>query len=293
LVIFDICLSTFVFRLSSLDYDHLTLVFRLSSLDFRLIMYIDTHCHLTFPEFTENRAMDIGNAKKAGVKQFLVPGVDVLSSTQAVELANTQKGTIFAAVGFHPYEAQKITDIAPISLLIDKTVVAIGECGLDYHLYKGEEAKSQKTNQIRVFDEHCKLALSRNLPLTMHCRGAFDDFFPVLDSQPTMPNGVIHCFSGGLQEVRMAKERGLYIGLDGNITFSKQLQTIIPEIPLAMILLETDSPYLTPVPFRGTRNEPKYIPLIAQEIARLQNIDVSIVEEVTTQNAHRLFTNMI
>lgn len=256
-------------------------------------MFIDTHCHLTFPDYAETQAMVIGNAKKAGVKQFVVPGVDPLSCKMAVELANKQPGTVFAAVGFHPYEAQELPDLSLLSQLIDTTVVAIGECGLDYHLYKDEDAKGKKTNQIRLFDEQIKLAISQNLPLTMHCRDAFDDFFTVLDSQSTMPKGVIHCFSGGLQEVRMAKERRLVIGFDGNITFSKQLQRIIPEIPLDMIILETDSPYLTPVPHRGTTNEPKYIPLIAQEIARLKNCSIETVADTTTNTAHALFRNMI
>jgi TatD DNase family protein len=252
-------------------------------------MFIDTHTHLTFPEFDPDRAMVIGNAKKAGVKQFIIPGVDFLSSRLSVELSSAQPESIFSSVGFHPYEAQELPDIFTLEKLITEGVVAVGECGLDYHLYKGEEAIGKKTNQIRLFDEHIKLANRLNLPLTMHCRDAFDDFFTVLDSQPSAPRGVIHCFSGGLQEVRCAKEKKLFIGLDGNITFSKQLQMIIPEIPLEMILLETDAPYLTPAPYRGTRNEPKYIPLIAKKIAELKNISVEEVEGATTENARSLF----
>ncbi len=262
-------------------------------------MYIDTHCHLTFPQYNEDRAMVIGNAKKAGVKQFINPSVDPFSSKLVVELAQKNPGVVFAAIGFHPYEAQDIHDISLLESLLSKattynlqpttSVVAIGECGLDYHQYKGHEAAGRKDNQKQLFDLQLRLALAHNLPVIMHCRDAFEDFFHVLDGLPELPRGVIHCFSGGLQEIRMASERKFYVGIDGNVTYSKHLEIIVPHIPLSMFLLETDAPYLTPVPHRGTRNEPKYIPLIAKKIAELQKIPVKDVEEQTTANAHSLF----
>lgn len=263
-------------------------------------MYIDTHCHLTFPEFDADRAMVIGNAKKAGVKQFICPGVDALSSEHVIQLAEKNPGVLFASIGFHPYEAQNITPTEALKALENlyklsavssqsSTIVAIGEIGLDYHLYKGEEAAGKKQNQKILFDEQLRLSLSHDLPVIMHCRDAFEDFFDVLDNLPTMPRGVIHCFSGGLQEVRQAKERTLMIGVDGNLTYSTQLQSVIPHIPISMILTETDSPYLTPIPFRGSRNEPKHIPLIAEKIAQLQNIARHVVETTTSQNAKTLF----
>lgn len=252
-------------------------------------MFIDTHCHLTFQDFEEDRAMVIGNAKKAGVKQFIVPGVDFLSSRLSTELSIKNSESIFSAVGFHPYEAQELPDIFILEQFITNQVVAIGECGLDYHLYKGEDATSKKTNQMRLFDDHCKLALKYDLPIIMHCRDAFDDFFDVLDNQKTMPRGVIHCFSGGPQEIRMAAKRNLFLGVDGNVTFSKQLQLVVTMLPLSMLLLETDSPYLTPAPHRGTRNEPKYIPLVAQTIALQQKKTIQEIADETTRNAQNLF----
>ncbi|MCX8009140.1 MAG: TatD family hydrolase [Patescibacteria group bacterium] len=252
-------------------------------------MYIDTHCHLTFQDFDEDRSMVIGNAKKAGVKQFIVPGVDLLSSRLSVELSTKHPNVVFSAVGFHPYEAQHLPNVHDLKPFIGETVVAIGECGLDYHLYKGEEAKSKKTNQIRLFDEHCKLAIEYNLPMIIHCRDAFDDLFSVLDSQPSLPRGVLHCFSGGTQELRMAAARKLFVGLDGNVTYSKKLQFMASLIPLSMLLLETDAPYLTPEPHRGTRNEPKYLPLVAKTIAIQQNIPQTTVAQHTTENAKHLF----
>lgn len=252
-------------------------------------MYIDTHCHLNFPQYNEDRAMVIGNAKKAGVKKFINPGVDLYSGKQVIELSEKYPGILFAALGIHPYEAQHDLDVSSLEKLLTKSIVAIGECGLDYHQYKGEQALGKKDKQKRLFTEQLELALKHDLPVIMHCRDAFGDFFDILDSLPRVPRGVIHCFSGGLQEIRMANARKLFVGIDGNVTYSKQLELIVPEIPLSMLLLETDAPFLTPVPHRGTRNEPKYIPLIAKRIAELQKINVKKVEELTTENAVQLF----
>lgn len=298
-------------------------------------MYIDTHCHLNFPQFDQDRAMVIGNAKKAGVKQFINPGVDIFSSKQSISLAQKHAGVVFAAVGIHPYEAQHDPETDDLKNIINEVtklrsneatpLVAIGECGLDYHQYNGEAARGKKDKQKRLFEEQLHLALKYNLPVIMHCRdgtsnvpaaerqtaqsnmpvefdstsqprlmaafdgGAFNDFFDVLDTLPAQPKGVIHCFSGGLQEVREAKRRGLFIGIDGNVTYSKHLQTIVPSIPVSMILLETDAPYLTPLPHRGTRNEPKHLPIIAKKIAELKDMAREDVETTTTVNAYLLF----
>ncbi|MEK7141128.1 MAG: TatD family hydrolase [Patescibacteria group bacterium] len=272
-------------------------------------MYIDTHCHLNFPQYDIDQAMVIGNAKKAGVKQFINPGVDIFSSLQAVNLAKKHNGVIYAAIGIHPYEAQHDPDVRelekilqsnlthPPSPINDPSIIAIGECGLDYHQYTGEQALGKKDKQKRLFSEQVELALKYNLPVIFHCRDGFDDFFEVIDSvtestqgvYPEALRGVIHCFSGGLQEVRQARVRKFFVGFDGNITYSKHLQSIIPSIPLSMMLLETDAPYLTPVPHRGTRNEPKYIPLIAHQIAQLHGTSVKDIEEITTTNTQTLF----
>ena len=255
-------------------------------------MYIDTHSHLQFSEFDEDRAMVIGNAKKAGVKQFIVPGVDQHSNEGSIHLATIHPNVIYAAIGFHPYEAQTIDSVQFLETMLatqDKHIVAIGECGLDYHIYNKEDATSKKDHQKRLFAAHITLALKYDLPLIMHCRDAYEDFFDVIDSMPTIPRGVIHCFSGGLQELRFAQERNLFVGIDGNVTYSKQLGMIVPSIPKSMLLLETDAPYLTPVPHRGQRNEPKYIPLTANFIATLQGISVQDIETSTTENARTLF----
>jgi TatD DNase family protein len=255
-------------------------------------MFIDTHCHLQFSDFDEDRAMVIGNAKKVGVKKIICPGTNLLSSKKAIALAQQHPGIIYASIGFHPYEAQKNPDVSALSSQLSalSSIVAIGECGLDYHQYGSEKAEGKKSLQKRLLSDQLELALKYNLPTIMHCRGAYEDFFDVLDSLPSMPQGVIHCFSGGLADLRMAQIRKLFIGIDGNVTYSKHIQTIVPSIPLSILLLETDAPYLTPVPHRGERNEPKYIPLIAKEIEKLQGVPVKKVEESTTTNAKTLFT---
>jgi TatD DNase family protein len=254
-------------------------------------MFVDTHTHLQLSDFDSDRAMVIGNAKKADVRLMIVPGVDSRTSHDAVHWATLHEGVIFAAVGFHPYEAQQHIDLTLLETLIadhPKKIVAIGECGLDYHLYKGEAATSKKNNQKELFRAQLAIANKHNLPVIMHCRDAFEDFFDVIDSVGPI-SGVIHCFSGGLQEVRIAQQKGLYVGVDGNVTYSKPLSATVTNIPLSMLMLETDAPYLTPIPHRGTRNEPKYIPLIANHIAQLQTITPNQVEQQTTINAQKLF----
>ena len=252
-------------------------------------MYIDTHCHLTFPEFDEDRKTIIGNAKKAGVKEFLIPGASIGSSYKAVSFARTERNGIFASVGCHPYETKNFPDVRKLEKMIGEKVVAIGECGLDYHAYKGFPAVGKKEEQKQLFEEQLRLALKHNLPVIIHCRDAYEEIFDVIDKLPSLPKGVFHCFSGGTDDIKHINNRGFYFGIDGNVTYSKQLALTIPLIPLDKLLLETDAPYLSPVPHRGERNEPKYIPLIAKKIAELKGCDIKEIEAQTTKNAKILF----
>lgn len=252
-------------------------------------MIIDTHCHLTFPEYNEELQTIIGNAKKANVKKFIVPGVDAFSSKRAVELAEKNPTSIRASIGFHPYEAQKLPDVTVLQPFISDFVVAIGECGLDYHLYKGEDAAGKKTNQIRLFQEQIELSIAHNLPLIMHCRDAFDDFFSTLNPYKGKVRGVIHCFSGGRQDMKEALSFNFFMGIDGNLTFSTYLQNILPDIPITHLLFETDSPYLTPIPHRGKRNEPKHIVHTLSYAAKLLLMSKEELIHQTTTNASSLF----
>jgi len=252
-------------------------------------MYIDTHCHLNFSNFDADRAMVIGNAKKAGVKKFINPGDDIKTSLSAAALATQYPGIIYASVGVHPYNAGEKIERNDIIKIMSQQTIAIGECGLDYHPYKGFDAIGKKDEQIGLFNTQLHIALEYDLPIIIHSRDAFSDIFTVLDQLPSLPRGVFHCFSGGLEDIRNIIDRGFYIGLDGNATYSKQLGMVIPSIPLSKLLLETDSPYLPPEGHRGERAEPKYIPLIAQTIAKLQQKEVKEIEEATTTNAQTLF----
>lgn len=262
-------------------------------------MYIDTHCHLNDEKFNLDIKNVITSAKKAGVKKFIVPGIDYQSSQKSLLLSQQYPLTIYTGVGFHPYTAQHNISIKPLEILISdnlKTtndngaiIAAIGEIGLDYHQYKGFEATGRKDNQKRLFADQCLLALKYNLPVIIHCREAFADIFDVLDSLTSMPKAVLHCFSGGLQDLREAQKRNLFVGIDGNITYSKQLQGITSSIPLPLLLLETDSPLLTPEPFRGTRNTPKNLLLVAKEVSRIKSVPLAGIRDQTTKNALRLF----
>jgi TatD DNase family protein len=251
-------------------------------------MLIDTHCHLNFKDYNLDRITVICNAKKAGVKKFIVPGVDQISNRKSIELSEQFPGVIYATVGYHPYETKKNPDVNTLRQYLPK-IIAIGECGLDYHIYGDEPATGKKNVQKILFEEQLRLALIYDLPVIIHCRNAFADLFDLLDSLPKIPRGVIHCFGGGLQDVRMAIERKLFIGIDGNITFSKQLQQIIPGIPLSHLLLETDSPNLTPIPHRGIRNEPKYLADSAIYISNILKISSDILKHQTSNNAFSLF----
>jgi TatD DNase family protein len=252
-------------------------------------MLIDTHCHLNFPQYDSDKTSVIGNAKKARVKKFIVPGVNYISSKIAVGMTGKYSPALSAAVGLHPYESESNPDIHEIEKLINQNVVAIGECGLDYHLYKNEAATGKKDRQKKLFTEHLILANKYNLPIIMHCRDAFMDFFDVIDNIPQIPYGVLHCFDGGMSDLREAQKRKFFVGIDGNVTFSKQLGMIVPQIPLSMLVLESDSPNLTPTPFRGQRNEPKHLIFTAKKIAELTHKSLSEIADITTANAIKLF----
>lgn len=256
-------------------------------------MYIDTHCHLTFPQFEADRQDVLTNAKKAGVKRFLVPGTNIGSSKDAIELAIAHADCVSAAVGIHPYEASDGSSVTGLERLLIPEVAAIGECGLDYHLYKGFPATGKKEEQKFLFDAQLRLALKRNLPVIIHCRDAYEDIFSVLDALPAMPAGVFHCFAGGLSDFREVSKRGFYVGFDGNVTYSKQLALIVPHIPVTNILLETDAPYLPPATHRGERSEPKYIPEIAHAVSRLTGTPPDRVAAQTTANARLIFPSIL
>ena len=173
-------------------------------------MFIDNHCHLQFEQFNEDRKTVLQHAIKSGVTQFIVPAVDPLSCKLSLDLSKKHEGIIFSSVGYHPYEASHRPDIAYLESLIThhkQSIVAIGEIGLDYHLFKGEQALGKKQEQRMFFEEQLLLAIRHNMPVIMHWLDAYEDFFSVLYSRPSLQLCFIHCFSVVLQELRFAKER--------------------------------------------------------------------------------------
>jgi len=249
---------------------------------------VDTHTHIDMQDFDDLDAV-ILNAKNAGVVKVIIPSVDRTSFDNVIKIANTYEGA-YCALGIHPTEAQHAVDsdfdkIAEFSS--DKKVVAIGECGLDYYW-----DKTYITEQKDVFLKQIELAKKLDKTLIVHDREAHKDTFDMLvgNTNGEIPV-VMHCFSGSLELAKECIKKGFYIALGGVVTFknAKKAHEIAVNIPLESLLLETDAPYLTPVPYRGKRNEPAYVKFVAEEIAKLRGISFEEVEKVTSDNARKAF----
>ena len=250
---------------------------------------IDTHCHLDSIDFNNNREEVIDRAKKAGLAKMITIGCDMQSSNSAKKLAINHDDIFFSA-GVHPHEASKVDDhfIEDLANLSShKKCVAIGECGLDYYY---EYCKKQV--QQKIFAEQISFAHGKQKPLVVHVRDAWSDCLDIFNGEklPTSP-GVIHCFTGSYDFAKACIDLGFFISFSGIITFNKaqEIKDIAKKLPLDKILIETDSPYLAPKPFRGKQNEPQYVKYIAQELAKLKNISLEEVITITGQNAHNLF----
>ncbi len=245
------------------------------------MMFIDTHTHILEEEASEY----YNNAIEANVKIMLTASEDLKTSLEAVRIAN-EFPNVFACIGVHPSDAKdfKDEDIDKFrELCKDNKVVAIGEIGLDY--YYGKEDKDR---QIEVFKMFLSLALEVDLPVVIHTREATFDTINILKEYNV--KGVIHCFNGSIETAREYMKLGFSFGIGGVLTFknSKLFETV-KEIPLDKIVLETDSPYLTPEPYRGKKNESKYIPIIAECLAKHTGKTLEEIAEITTNNAKRIF----
>ncbi len=250
---------------------------------------IDTHCHLHDKRFDDDRAAAIAHARELGVDRMISVGCDVEDSRRALAVARDYD--LFASAGVHPHEAE---GVAPDYLQAlgefarDDRVVAIGETGLDYYYNH-----SPRDDQIRVLREQIGLARERKLPLIFHQRDAFDDFLGVLRDAFSGLRGVVHCFTGDAgQAETLVREFDVKLGIGGVLTFknAQPLRDAVVRVGLDAIVLETDAPYLAPVPMRGKRNEPAFVPYVAQTLSELFGIDVAEVEEITGRNAAALFS---
>ncbi len=260
----------------------------------------DTHCHIHASEFAKNSALtadqQIEEAIKDGVNRFICVGTDVLSSIEAISFVQGRENC-YASVALHPHEAAGKTShelvecVAMLDKLVQenqaKQIVAIGECGLDYYYHATDEVREKQKELLRL---HIDIALKYDLPVIFHIRDAFDDFFAVIDSYPNI-RGVVHSFSAGTKELDGVLSRGLYVGLNGIMTFTKQIQQLdaAKAVPLNKMVLETDAPFLTPAPFRGKMCMPKHLRVTAVFLSELRNESLVHLTEITSRNAQDLF----
>lgn len=252
-------------------------------------MFIDSHCHIYYDAFDSDIEDVIIKAQDAGVEKLICIGVDLESSESSINLANKFEN-VYATIGFHPHES-KLAEPNFLNILSsmseDPKVVAIGEIGLDFH-YNHSDSDIQR----KVFIQQLELAKSINLPVVVHSRNADNEIFEDISSIQNS-RGVIHCFASNLEQAERIIQLGYYISFTGLITFAKELVEVVKKTPLNKILIETDSPYLSPIPFRGKRNEPKNVIEIAKKIAEIKEVDLEIIERETTHNTLQLFNKII
>ncbi len=253
------------------------------------LFLIDTHAHVADSEYDEDRDAVLARARAAGVQLVINVGYDAASSRRSLALAE-REDMVYAAVGFHPHDAAAVSEESYSELrrwCAQPKVLAIGEIGLDYY-----RELSPRGLQAAVFRRQVALARELRLPVVIHDRDAHEDVLAILSEDGARGvGGVMHCFSGDETLARRVLDLGFYIGLDGPVTFKngQTAQAVARLVPADRLLLETDSPYLTPVPFRGRRNEPAHVRLIAEAIAELRGISLDQLAEITTANARRLF----
>ncbi len=261
---------------------------------------IDVHCHLNFHSFGKDTDEVIKNAFAKGVKRIINVGTKLDSSQKAIELAEKYEN-LYAIIGVHPHHADKLEKdwIDDLEKLSKKPkVVGIGECGMDFYSYHSNgivEPKLQKD----IFAKQIELSLKLALPLQIHNRHAGKEIIEILKSYRSNllnPPGMFHCMSGDLEFLKKVLDLGFYVGFDGNITYEglapgeeTKLTELIKQTPIDRIVTETDSPYLTPQPYRGSRNIPEYVIIVGQFIAGVKGVSFDKIEEQTTKNAGKIF----
>lgn len=252
-------------------------------------MLIDTHAHLDFPEFINNLPSVLDRAGKAGVKEIISIGIDVPSSRRAIEIARTYPN-VYATVGIHPHGAGELDAEAVNTLRTlarEDRVVAMGEIGLDYF-----RDRQPRPVQRACFSRQLELASELALPVVFHIRDAFDDFMGIMrEYAPSLKGGILHCFSGDWKIAEECLGLGFYVSIPGTVTFPKSevQQDVVRRAPLDRLLVETDAPFLAPVPYRGKDNEPAFVLYTAKKIAELRACPLEEVARQTTANAHRVF----
>jgi len=252
-------------------------------------MLFDTHTHINAEEFNEDLEEVIGRAVDAGMEKMIVVGFDRPTITRAMELID-QYDFLYASIGWHPVDAIDMVeeDLVWIEELSSHPkVVAIGEMGLDYHW-----DKSPKEIQKEVFRKQIRLAKKVKLPIIIHNREATSDIVEILkEEEASEVGGIMHCYGGSVETALECIKMNFYISLGGTVTFknARKPKEVAEAVSLEHLLIETDCPYLAPTPFRGKRNEPSYVKLVAEEIAKIKGITMEEVASKTTENAKKLF----
>lgn len=246
-------------------------------------MWTDSHCHLPF-EGLEDAAAAIVAARAAGVTRLVDVGTDAAQSAAAVEVAAAHEG-VWATVGLHPHDAVQGVD-SIVGLLDRPKVVAVGECGLDYHYDHSPRPVQQEAFALQV-----RLAFERDLALVIHTREAWEDTWSILRREGVPPRTVFHCFTGGAQEARACLDLGAYLSFSGIVTFRRadDIRDAVRLCPLERLLVETDAPYLAPEPLRGRTNTPANVALVGAEVARVKAVAVERVAGATWTNAEQVF----
>lgn len=250
-------------------------------------MLFDSHCHLTDERLLEEVQQVVARAREAGVVRMVTIGADPEDMEAAVELASRFDG-VWASVGVHPHVADRATQevFDRIAVLAGRDeVVALGETGLDYH-YDNAPRDAQR----RAFVRHLELGAALDMPVVVHTRSADDDTAAVLRDAGRSVRGVLHCFTGGKELLETALDIGWYVSFSGVVTFKNyDGEALVRAVPADRLLIETDSPYLAPVPMRGRRNEPAFVRHVAEGIARLRGESFEAVAEQTSRNASRFY----
>ena len=253
-------------------------------------MLIDSHCHINDPVFLKRSEQYVKEANESDVSIMLVVGYDVKSSLDAIKIAENYEN-VYAAVGIIPAEVKNMQkgDLEKIEkMLSNPKVIAVGEIGLDYYWDKEEKLKNEQT---KVFIHQIKLANKYHLPVSIHCRDAYQDLLDILKAHKIDKKGIFHCYSSSVEMAKEFNKLGYLLGLGGTVTFKNAItpKEVAKHVPDDKYVLETDAPYLTPTPHRGEINHSKYLNFIRDEIANLKGIDPTKVEEDTTKNFLTLF----
>jgi TatD DNase family protein len=251
------------------------------------MQFIDTHAHIYLEEFDVDREVVINRAINEGVGKMVLPNVDLETIAAMTDLEILYPENVFSALGLHPCSVKEKykSDLLVIQSMLEKRkYIAIGETGLDLYW-----DKTFYKEQIDALEQQIKWALDYNLPIILHCRETTVQTIEIVSAYKEL-KGVFHAFSGTVNDAKKIIDLGYYIGIGGVVTFKNSgLDKIVEHIPLSSIVLETDAPYLTPVPHRGKRNEPMYLKLVAEKLAEIYNCSINEVSVKTTENAKRLF----